>query len=218
MSAIKRLPAATRQMMMSNPDSQKPAYSFPHRAAMPGDADAMVELINIAGDGLPLYVWQKMAEPGQSPWDVGRERAVRDSGSFSYRNAVVREEDDRVVAALMGYALPDEPDPTACDGLPPMFVPLQELEDLAAGSWYVNALAALPECRGKGYGSGLLRVAENLARRTQRPALSIIVSDANTGARRLYERSGYVEKAIRGMVKESWDHSGENWVLLVKAI
>ena len=176
----------------------------------------MAELINIAGEGLPVYLWSKMAEPGQSPWAVGRERARRDSGSFSYRNTVVREEDGRVVAALMGYPLPDEPEATDYDGMAPMFVPLQQLEDLAAGTWYVNVLAALPECRGKGYGSELLGVAEDLARHTRRKGLSIIVSDANAGARRLYERQGYTGRATRRMVKDAWKNPGENWVLLIK--
>ena len=41
-----------------------------------------------------------------------------------------------------------------------MFVPLQELENLAPGTWYVNVLAAYPEHRGQGYGTALLAVAE----------------------------------------------------------
>jgi ribosomal protein S18 acetylase RimI-like enzyme len=196
--------------------SESPILLPPYRGAMPDDADAMAHLINIAGEGLPIYLWSKIAEPGQSPWHVGRQRAQRESGSFSYRNTVVREENGRVVAALMGYALPDEPDPTACDDISPMFTPLQELEDLAAGTWYVNVLAALPECRGKGYGSALLGIAEDRARHTQRKGLSIIVSDGNAGARRLYERQGYIERATRKMVKEAWEHPGENWVLLIK--
>ena len=36
--------------------------------------------------------------------------------------------------------------------MPPMFVPLQELEDRVPGTWYVNVLATLEEHRGKGYG------------------------------------------------------------------
>lgn len=176
----------------------------------------MAELVNIAGEGLPLYLWGKMAEPGQSPWEIGRQRAMRDTGSFSYRNTVVREEHDRVVAALMGYALPDAPDPGVYDDLSPMFVPLQELEDLAAGTWYVNVLATFPECRGKGYGSELLRIAERLARETERSGLSLVVADANRGARGLYERRGYLERARRKMIKDSWDSPGEHWLLLIK--
>jgi len=44
--------------------------------------------------------------------------------------------------------------------------------------------------------------------------MSIIVSDANSGARRLYQRAGYAEVATRPMVKEDWVNDGENWVLL----
>ncbi|MCO6442066.1 MAG: GNAT family N-acetyltransferase [Nitrococcus mobilis] len=198
--------------------TENPHHPFrhPYRAATPADAEAMAELVNFAGEGLPLYLWTKMAEPEQSPWDVGRWRARRDSGAFSYRNTVVREDDGRVVAALIGYPLADEPDRSVYDDLPPMFVPLQQLEDLAAGTWYVNVLAAYPEYRGKGYGSELLRIAERLAECSQRNGLSIIVSDANTGARRLYERCGYTERARRGMVKDSWDNPGKKWVLLMK--
>ena len=190
----------------------------PYRYATQDDALPMAELINIAGEGMPLYLWTNMAQPGVSPWDIGQQRATRESGSFSYRNTVVREDSGKVVAALMGYPLADSPDPVDYDEMPPMFVPLQQLEDLVAGTWYVNVLAAYPDCRGKGYGTDLLAIAEQLAVDTGRSGLSIIVSDANGGARRLYERSGDVEIATRPMIKESWENSGENWVLLEKRL
>lgn len=188
----------------------------PCRRATPDDALAMAELVDFAGEGMPLYLWTKMAEPGVSPWDVGQDRARRDSGSFSYRNAVVRDDGDRVAAALIGYPLPDQPEPWSYDEMPQMFVPLQELEDLVSGTWYVNVLATYPAFRGLGYGTELLAVAERLAVDTGRKGMSLIVADANTGARRLYERSGYVEVASRPMVKEEWESAGENWVLLDK--
>ena len=46
------------------------------RAARPDDAPALAELVNFAGEGLPLYLWGKMAEAGQTAWDVGRIRAA----------------------------------------------------------------------------------------------------------------------------------------------
>jgi ribosomal protein S18 acetylase RimI-like enzyme len=190
----------------------------PYRYATPEDAMAMAELVNIAGEGLPLYLWTRLADSGQSPWDIGQQRARRDSGSFSYRNTVLGEDGDAVVSALIGYPLPDTPEPINYDDLPAMFVPLQELENLVPGSWYVNVLATYPEYRGKGHGSDLLSIAEQLAVDTGRSGLSIIVSDANSGARRLYKRSGYAEIATRPMVKESWKNAGENWVLLKKRL
>ena len=190
----------------------------PYRYATEDDARPMAELVNIAGDGMPLYLWTSMAEAGVSPWEIGRQRARRESGGFSYRNTIVREKSGKVVAALIGYPLPDDPDPVNYDDMPPMFVPLQQLEDLVAGTWYVNVLATYPEYRGKGHGTELLSIAERLAADSNRSGLSIIVSDANTGARRLYERSGYVEKATRPMIKESWDGDGRNWVLLERRL
>lgn len=193
-------------------------FQLPYRRASTDDAPALAELGNMAGEGLPLYVWSHMAEAGKSPWEIGRERARRESGGFSYRNAVVRVEDSRAVACLVGYPLDDAPAPVDYSGLPPMFVPLQQLEDMAPGTWYVNVLATYPEYRGRGYGSELLAVAEAMAQDLGKRGLSIIVADSNSGARRLYERQGYVEQARRPMIKENWESPGSNWVLLVKTL
>jgi ribosomal protein S18 acetylase RimI-like enzyme len=188
----------------------------PFRRATPGDAHALAELIDFAGEGLPSYLWGRMAEPGEGVWDVGRRRARREEGGFSYRNAVLREEDGRVVACLIGYPLPDGPEPIDLAQTPPMFVPLQELENLAPGTWYVNVLATYPGHRGHGHGTRLLGLAEELAAASGSEGLSIIVSDANAGARRLYERRGYRVAAERAMVKEEWANAGANWLLLLK--
>jgi ribosomal protein S18 acetylase RimI-like enzyme len=157
-----------------------------------------------------------MAEPGEDPWEVGRHRAQREEGSFSYRNAVVIENAGRVTAALIGYRLPDVPEPIDYAKMPAMFVGLQELENLAPKTWYVNVVAAYPEERGKGIGTRLLALAEDLARETGAAGMSIIVADANKKARRLYERVGYREAATRKTVKENWQTPTENWVLLLK--
>jgi ribosomal protein S18 acetylase RimI-like enzyme len=190
----------------------------PFRRATIADARAMAELVNFAGEGLPFYLWTRMAEAGEDPWEIGRRRAERESGSFSYLNAIMLEEEGKAVACLIGYLLPDDPQPVDRASLPAMFVGMQELENLAPGTWYVNVLATYPEHRGKGYGRRLLALAEELAVSAGAKGLSIIVADSNHGARRLYERSGYREVAKRPMVKEGWRSEGANWVLLTKPI
>jgi ribosomal protein S18 acetylase RimI-like enzyme len=191
----------------------------PFRHARADDAAALAELVNFAGDGLPLYLWEKMAAPGESAWEVGRRRARRDEGSFSYRNAVVVETETAVQATVMGCLIgyPEPEAPTPIDArMPAMFVPMQELENLAPASWYVNVLALYPQFRGQGWGARILGIADAIAARGGRPTLSVIVSDANTGARRLYQRCGYRETARRPMVKDDWQNPGREWVLLVK--
>lgn len=190
----------------------------PHRWATADDALQLAELINIAGEGMPVYQWERLADAGESVWDVGRQRARREEGSFSYRNAVVRDIEGTPVASLMGYPLPDEPEPWDPAAMPPMFVPLQELEDLAPGTWYVNVLACYPDYRGKGYGSALLSIAEHIAAAKGSAGMSIIVSDGNPGAVRLYERAGYGLTATRTMVKEDWQNPGKEWLLLTKML
>jgi ribosomal protein S18 acetylase RimI-like enzyme len=191
------------------------AMEYSIRSGRREDAAVLAELVNIAGEGLPFFLWQRMAGDDQDAWSIGRERAARDVGSFSYRNATIVDYDGEPLAALIGYEIPDVPDPVPPD-MPPMFVPLQELENLAPATWYVNVLAVLPEFRGRGLGTRLLTIAEQMALRLDKRGLSIIVSDANLDARRLYERVGYREVSRRAMVKEGWLNEGHEWVLLVK--
>jgi ribosomal protein S18 acetylase RimI-like enzyme len=186
------------------------------RPATPEDADALAQLINFAGEGMPFNYWESIAEEGETPWDVGRRRAQREEGGFSYKNATIAELDGEAAACLIGYAIPGEPEPIDYDSMSAVAVPLQELENLSPGSWYVNVLAAFPEHRGKGLGTKLLEVAQERGADARCSEMSIIVSDANEGARRLYERCGYRTRARRELVRDDGVKDGRNWVLLVK--
>ena len=90
------------------------------RPAAKADASALAVLVDIAGEGLPAYLWSTLKAPGQSILEVGRERAARETGGFSYRNAIVAEVGGEVAACLVGYRLDDpydlgglEDDPSA---------------------------------------------------------------------------------------------------------
>ena len=189
------------------------ASDRPFRPASTWDASILAELVNHAGEGMPLYLWEKLAGPGETAWDVGRARAGREQGSFSYRNATIMEHQGEAAGCLIGYEIAEVPGAIAPD-MPAMFRPLQELENLAPGTWYVNVLAVLPAFRNKGLGTELLGLAERAGRGLGKRGLSLIVSEANTGARRLYKRNGFRETATRPMVKEGWVNAGQNWLLL----
>ena len=187
----------------------------PFRRATPEDAGALARFVEFASEGLALYLWTKIAGTGHDPWRIGRERVLSGAVGLSFQNAVLGELLGLPAAGLISYALPDTPEPIP-DNLPAMLVPLHELTNRALGTWYVHVLAASPEYRGKGLGSALLAVADDLAASARTPGLSLIVSDTNGGARKLYERSGYHEVARCKMVKEQWQHPGTEWVLLRK--
>lgn len=194
------------------------ALCSPYRRATPDDARALAELVNMACEGLPEYLWAKMAEPGVSPLDIGQHSVRRESGSSSYRNAVLREHQGLVASALMGYPLGEQPDTVSYDEESATYSPLKELVALVPKTWYVDILATYPRYRGRGHGTVLLSIAEQLAQDTQQVGMSLIVSDANAGAIRLYQRQGYEAIASRPMIKESWQNPGTSWVLLRKEI
>ena len=187
------------------------------RQATLEDAHVLARLVNYAGEGIPLYLWESMAEDGESAWDVGRQRASRESGGFSYRNATIIEHDGKAAGALIGYEIGDKPEAIGPD-MSAMFVPLQELENLALKTWYVNVLAVLPEYRGLGLGSHMLSRADEIGAELGLSGMSVIVADNNTGADRLYKRFGYRELARPPMVKGNWVSEGKEWVLLTKKI
>lgn len=199
-------------MAASDPE---PLIQPPFFRAVLENSGVLAEFVEFASEGLALYLWSKLAGTSGDPWSIGRERVGGETGGLSYRNAVITELDGRPAAGLISYPLPDKPAPVS-DTLPAVLVPLQELMHLAPGTWYVHVLAAYPEYRGRGVGSALLGLADRLATAARKQALSLIVSDTNTGARRLYESCGYREAGQRRMIKEQWQHPGINWVLLRK--
>lgn len=181
------------------------------RPARREDAPDLARLVDLASEGLAPHLWAEMAGPGETPLDVGTRRAERDGGTFSWRNAVIAELGGAVAGGLVAYGIGEVPEPP--EAQPPMFRPLQELENRALGTFYVNVLATFPAYRRRGVGSRLLAEAE---RRAGRRSLSLIVADGNLTARRLYEAFGFVEIGREPMVTEGWATASGAWVLMVR--
>jgi len=164
-----------------------------YRDARKDDARALAQLIEIAGEGIPTFLWAQQAGEGRSALDVGTERAAREDANFSYRNAVVAHLDGKIAGMLLAYRLaaPGAQALAELPALPPLLRPLVELEYRVPGSFYVNALAVFPPYRGRGIGAALLDIALVSARRARCERLSVQVFAENEGAFRLYLRSGY---------------------------
>ncbi len=188
------------------------------RKAVAEDSPILAELMNIAGDGIPAYLWAGMVEPGENVMAFGARRVARTEGGFSYRNVHVAVSAGAIVGMLLGYRLPDTPDTDFPDDCPPLIRTLLELEALAPGSWYINAVAAVAEYRGQGIGSRLMLLAESLAVESAATTTSLIVAEENLPARKLYEKLGYTITARRPIVPyPACPHSGD-WVLMKKSI
>jgi GNAT superfamily N-acetyltransferase len=186
--------------------------------ATKADASALAVLVDIAGEGLPAHLWSTLKVPGQSILEIGRERAAREKGGFSYRNAIVAEVRGEIAACLVGYRLDDPYDLGNLAEIPELVRPLVLLEAKAPGSWYVNVLATFPEFRRKGIGMQLLGIAEKRAREVGARALSVIVAGGNERAARLYRRAGFTAVAREPLVPfPGYTHEGD-WILLIKRL
>ena len=188
------------------------------RPAAKADASALAVLVDIAGEGLPAHLWNTLKAPGQSILEVGRERAARETGGFSYRNAIIAEVDGEIAACLVGYRLDDPYDLGDLEQAPPVVRPLVLLEAKARGSWYVNVLATFPEFRRCGIGIELLGIAEGKAREEGAHALSVIVAAENERAARLYAAAGYEALATEPIFAFPGCPHGGDWLLMVKPL
>lgn len=172
-------------------------------------------LINLAGEGIPQYLWIGMANEGEDPMDIGAQRAAREEGGFSYRNARVCMVEDVLQGMMISYRLPSPYDTGDIDEYPEVVRPLVLLEAEAPGSWYINAVATFEAYRGRGVARVLMSEAQSMAREAGCKQMSLIVASENTGARRLYEHLGYRTVSTRPVVTYPGCLHGGDWELMV---
>jgi ribosomal protein S18 acetylase RimI-like enzyme len=161
----------------------------PFRRARPEDARAVAELIDMAGGGVRSLLWEAEAAEGEGPLDVGARLVAQPAGHLSFANAVVGDEGGRVTCVLFGYRSEIELSDLA--DAPDILHPVIRLAAQAPDTWHVDSVAVAPPFRRRGLGTRLLRIADALAAEEGLTQTSLIVAEANEGARRLYEREGY---------------------------
>lgn len=164
------------------------------------DAENLAKLIDIAGEGIPAWLWSEYATQTQSALQIGTERARRESGGFSYRNAQVARAEPDMFGMVLSYPIDEAPEGSP-DNLPAPIAPFVALEHHSVGTWYINALAVFPGYRACGIGSALLHATETQAQEAGYQHMTIQVYAQNTGAVRLYAKLGYSEVA-RAPVRE----------------
>lgn len=198
--------------------AQEYSSSYTLTGAKKEQACELATLIDMAGEGIPSYLWSAFPTENMSPLETGRDRARRESGGFSYKNALVVEEASGVAGMLLGYIIEKPNSERDIKEAPDYLRPLLELENRAVDSYYINAIAVFQEHRQKGYGMALLKKAEELARGQGARELSIIVSQKNERAQRLYRKAGFQKRsAVRVVDLPSRKLDGD-WELMAKGI
>ena len=179
------------------------------RDAVPGTADARAVAwdLETATEGMFSVMlgsrWQQILtavidQPGHA-WSVERAR--------------IAEGDGELRGVLLGGPA-GIPEPDDSLGLPwgltrvrltavgVAFQPLLSfMHHHDPGEWYVTAVSVTPEARGEGVGAALLDDAVARARDEGMTSIALDVDAKNSGARRLYERHGFV---VTGTSSPAW--------------
>jgi GNAT superfamily N-acetyltransferase len=173
--------------------ADRPMTTVVMRPARKSDSRIVAELFEIASDGVASYVWSMLQadQPDLPLLEIGRRRYEREGTPFSYQNCLLAEQDGEARGMMHAYRV-DAPTEAGPGDQPvdPVLKPYSELE--APGSLYIAGMAVLPGYRGQGLGTRFLEAARERARGLGLPELSLLCFAGNTGARRLYERTGFV--------------------------
>jgi ribosomal protein S18 acetylase RimI-like enzyme len=171
------------------------------RSARKDESRIIAKLFEISSDGVADYVWSTLQAdyPGLPLLEIGRRRYERENTAFSYQNCLMAEDRSQVLGMMHAYpvASPSDSDPTA-QPVDPVLKPYAELE--APGTLYIAGIAVWPEFRAGGVGTRFLAAARERAQDLKLRELSLLCFAGNTGARRLYERAGFVVADWRPVV------------------
>ena len=80
---------------------------FAIRPARPTDDFDLVNLVDIAGEDLPTHLWQRACVGDETALSIGRKRARREEGAFSYRNGHILERvGGECAGCMIGWGVP----------------------------------------------------------------------------------------------------------------
>jgi ribosomal protein S18 acetylase RimI-like enzyme len=182
------------------------------RPARLEDAEAVLDLSEIAGHGFLPHYFAQMLPKGQDLRAFMLSRVQDPHSKMSYTKCRIAEVDGQVAGMINLDPIPADPGPISPD-IPAMFRPLAQLEARATETVVIEFLATLPAFRGHGVGTALLRQAD----RERGPrGVSLVVSDNNSSARSLYASYGFQEVERRAIIKDGWHSAGTEWILMIK--
>jgi ribosomal protein S18 acetylase RimI-like enzyme len=187
------------------------------RRATEADCSDLAILFDAASRRMASWYWSELAEPGQSWFDIGRERIRSLPERPSYHsNWHVAELDGRTIGAFFGFQLEAAPDVMDWTGVLDCLRPMVEMEHVAQGCWLLQAIALFPEYRNRGFSRALLTEAEAAARASGAQRIVLQVEEINQTAVIAYQRAGYHEWTRRPYVSFPGSDDSGDWILMAK--
>ena len=189
------------------------------RSGTADDATTLALILDAAGRRIPAYFWSLYAADGQSFFEFGRENIrTNDEGKSFHKNWQIAELDNKLLGAFFGFKVANPYPEINYDEEPEWWIPFLELEDMAAGSWLLQAMSVLPEYRGQGYASALLARAEEEAKASGAKKITLQVEEINQIALKTYTSNGYAELARRELIPFPFSQDTGEIILMEKKL
>ena len=189
------------------------------RSGTADDATTLALILDAAGRRIPAYFWSVYAADGQSFFEFGRENIrTNDEGKSFHKNWQIAELDNKLLGAFFGFKVANPYPEINYDEEPEWWIPFLELEDMAAGSWLLQAISVLPEYRGQGYASALLARAEEEAKASGAKKITLQVEEIDQIALKTYTSNGYVELARRELIPFPFSQDTGDIILMEKKL
>jgi ribosomal protein S18 acetylase RimI-like enzyme len=164
--------------------------------AMVDDQDTIIELVETIWLDMALPVYQVLRT--NELREVIKQAAELDEDSrYAFRRATVaRGEDGAVLGVMFGY--PAEDESRLDDTMQLILAREYGYYDLVfpdpeayPNEWYLETLAVSASARGRGVGTKLLTIADEVARQNNQGLVGLNVDLGNPKAKALYEREGF---------------------------
>lgn len=187
------------------------------RAATRTDASDLAILIDIASRRIVSSFWSSLASPGQSWFELGRDR-IRNlpDRTSHYSKWHLTEWDGDTVGGFFGFSVADPYEAIDLSEVAAPMRPLVELEMLASGCWLLQSIAIFPDFRRQGFGSVLVDRACDAARAADHRRIALQVESANVGAIGLYRKCGFAEWERRPYIPFPGSDDSGDWILMAK--
>lgn len=170
-------------------------------------------LDDMAGRGLPLWLWQCAVERGDTDnaLEWGRSTYTGDVGKAVWPEIIIGEVDNEVAGMVWAYKMTRERANKVLDE--PIFKPIGALREQTIGTFYIDAIAVYKRFRGKGIARQLMKCAYEQAKDLP---ITLIAADDNTNAIGLYQSEKFTETARETFVPYAPSNKTQNWLLMTQ--
>lgn len=170
------------------------------RQASAKDSGNISKLLYKIWEGMELSILEQYSK--QEILGGLRQAVEHDNNKFSHNNILVKVENGQAAGMVVVYGGDQESvlNDSLNEILRSAFMKesVEAAKEAEEDEWYIDAIYIDERYQGRGWGTELLRAAEDHGLAKGYGKLSLNVDQHNTGARRLYERMGYgEEKSIK---------------------